>query len=206
MKSLKYLKFLLLFGWVFLSQGVAYALENPVQFMERITKDILTTIEVKHDEFKRNDKALYAFMEGKMAPYGDFEEMSQWIAGRRVWGTASEATKKAFMLELKTMIIRTYGRAINAYRDQKIEFRPLRTAYENKNRILVASVIIEPGKQPIAVDYKLLRRGQGWKVYDIIIEGVSLIQGYTAQFSDLIKQKGLEAAVDKIRAHNQGPE
>lgn len=184
--------------------GFAQSLENPVQFMNSVVVDVVNGVKLKHDLFSRDQQALHLFLNDKIAKHSDFDEISQWIAGRKAWGTAAPQTKKAFIDQLKSMIIRTYARAVNAYQDQQIEFKPLRNPTDlKKNRVLVQSTLIGDDQHRINIDYKLLRQGEVWKVYDIIIEGVSLVKGYEAQFSGLIKKEGLEAAVVKIRMHNQ---
>jgi phospholipid transport system substrate-binding protein len=98
--------------------------------------------------------------------------------------------------------VTTYARSLLNYTDETIEFLPLRGSAEGRDRLQVSSIIKGSSRGPMRLDYRLINDGGNWRVYDIIIEGVSLMQGYRAQFSEVAKQGGVNAVLEKMRKHN----
>jgi phospholipid transport system substrate-binding protein len=99
-------------------------------------------------------------------------------------------------------LIRTYATALSKYKNQTIEYKPLRMA-EGATTVSVKTAIVQPGGQPIAVDYSLEKQADTWKVYDIVIEGVSLVTNYRGQFAQEIRQNGLDSLISKLADKNK---
>ncbi|HQY22755.1 MAG TPA: ABC transporter substrate-binding protein [Gammaproteobacteria bacterium] len=178
------------------------AAQDPISMLKSVTNNVMQELRTHRQEVQQNSNKLYALVDHLILPHVDFSEMARWVVGRSAWKSADNATQSAFITEFKTMVVRSYARSLLEYTDQKIEFLPLRGAIEDKQRIKVLSLIKENGKDPIHMDYNLIRDGNDWKVYDIIVEGISLMQGYRAQFADDIKQGGLKAAIARMHRHN----
>ncbi len=178
------------------------ATPDPLSMLRSVTDNVMQELRAHSQEVRQNSNKLYALVDHLILPHVDFSEMARWVVGRSAWKSADDATQSAFIAEFKTMVVRSYARSLLEYTDQKIEFLPLRGAIGDKQRIQVLSLIKENGKDPIHMDYHLIRDGDDWKVYDIIVEGVSLMQGYRAQFADDIKQGGLKAAIARMHKHN----
>jgi phospholipid transport system substrate-binding protein len=100
------------------------------------------------------------------------------------------------------LLIRTYATALSKYKNQTIEYKPFRMVNES-NTASVKTQIVQPGGQPIAVDYSLEKQGEVWKVYDIVIEGVSLVTNYRGQFAQEIRQNGLDSLIKKLADKNK---
>lgn len=98
--------------------------------------------------------------------------------------------------------MRTYATALSKYRNQTIEYKPLRSQPGDTD-VTVKTEIVQPGGQPVAVDYALEKNGDSWKVYDIVIEGVSLVTNYRSQFSNEIKQSGMDGLIEKLATKNK---
>lgn len=180
------------------------AAEDPVKMLENITNNVLNALRNRKDP--SDLKGLYSLVDKYILPYADFDEMSQWVAGRKVWSKASSQTKEQFMDAFKVLVVRTYATALNSYTNEKVEFGKQKFDL-NKQRIQVTSQIVstDKKKENIRVDYRLLKKENKWYVYDIIIEGVSILQGFQAQFSNDIRQNGLEFVVKEIQQHNREP-
>jgi phospholipid transport system substrate-binding protein len=176
--------------------------QNPVEMLESVTNRVLAELKSHQAIIKANPKKIYDVVNFIVLPHVDFVEMAKWVVGRNAWKAADTATKKEFVQAFKTMIVRTYARSLLEYTDQTIEFLPLRETLGSQPRIQVASVIEDNG-QTTHIDYYLLRESEDWKIYDIVIEGVSLIQGYRAQFADDVRQGGVAAVLEAVRRHNQ---
>ena len=174
--------------------------QDPVQFLHSITDKVLTELKHSHDEHKKINE-INRIVDNYIMPNVDFEEMCQWIAGRGIWAKAAEAERTNFMNELKQLLIKTYSTALNNYTEEKIEFQHYAGDHSAK-RIQIKSTVIRPNKENLSVDYRLVAKDDSWKVYDLIIEGVSILQGFRAQFSDDIKMHGLSTVTSKIKNHN----
>lgn len=181
--------------------GTARA-EDPIQMLDQVTKRVLAELKANRAQLKNSRAKLYSLVDYLIIPHVDFAEMARWVVGRNAWQKADAATQQAFVQEFKTLVVRTYATALLGYTNQTIEFLPLRGS-SDKQRVQVFSLIKEGGKV-LHLDYRLIREASGWRVYDIIIEGVSLMQGYRAQFADDIQRGGLQAAIEKMRQHNKG--
>lgn len=182
-----------------LISNTVLAIEDPIAFLQGVTNQIMSTLEKNSEEIKHDDAKLFSIVNNLILPHVDFAEMSKWIAGRSAWEKASPELKNQFTKKLQTLVVKTYAKALRNYVGQKIEFKPLRGQIEK--RVLVLSLVKEPNKPPIRLDYRLIDENGSWKVYDLVIEGVSLLKGYQSQFSTTIKQKGLEAAIQQIEQH-----
>jgi len=128
--------------------------------------------------------------------------MGRWVAGRNAWQKASPEVREKFIKAFKTVVVRTYATALLHYRNQTVEFLPSRESYEGQTRIKVSSLIKDVDKGSTRIDYYLIKHDSKWQVYDIIIEGVSLVKGYEAQYGDDIRAKGLESVIPKL-LHNK---
>ena len=121
----------------------------------------------------------------------------------RAWRSASDEQKKGFIVEFRTLLLKTYAVALSKYKDQKIEFKPSRMSYTDEI-FIVKSEIIQAGAQPIRVNYALSKRAGKWLVFDIVIEGVSLVTNYRSQFSSVIRKNGMDTLIKRLAKKNKG--
>lgn len=182
--------------------AVPATVEDPIKMLQGITSNVLRALQSRKDQ--ADLKGIYSLVDKFILPYCDFDEMSQWVAGRTIWNKAPEQTRKQFVDAFKVLVVRTYATALNSYTNERVEF-PKQKVDLNKNRIQISSFIVRESskKENIRLDYRLVREDSKWYVYDIIIEGVSILQGFQAQFSNDIKQKGLASVVAQIQQHNR---
>lgn len=202
---MRLLKFPVLFGvWMLACVNFCWAesATDPIQMLQGVTTQVLNELRENHDTLKNNSSELYKLVNRFIVPHADFVEMAKWVVGRNAWQAADASTQQAFVEEFKTLVVRSYAGALLGYTDQRVEFLPLRTS-TNKERIQVSTLVKDGVKKPLRMDYRVLKFGNGWKIYDIIIEGVSLMQGYRAQFATEAKEGGLKAVINQIRKHNQ---
>lgn len=183
----------------------AFAQEAPDALLERITGEVVVELKQKSAELKRNPSAVYPIVNRIIVPYIDWQTMAQWVIGRQAWTQATPSQRTRFASEFKDLMIRTYSSTLRAYDNQVIEYFPIRGGYEGKARVQVSSVIKAPGKESVQVTYRLIAKGDTWKVYDISIEGVSLLKGFQAQFASEVQQSGLDALITRLSQHNDKP-
>ena len=178
---------------------VPAAPEDPIIMLSNITNNVIKALQQSRPA---NTKEVYALVDKLILPYVDFDEMSIWVAGRKAWSKASDKTKEEFKDAFKILVVRTYATALNNYTNEKVEFGQQKLNL-NKERIQVSSVVVRQRKDNIKLDYRLIKHDNKWYVYDVIIEGVSILQGFQAQFSNEIRQKGLEKVIKQIEDHNR---
>lgn len=195
--------FLLLFTLFALSPARVLADEDPIQMLQGVTSKVMNVLKENRGALKRNPERIYEVVNKYIIPYADFVEMSKWVVGRQAWLQANPDTQQRFVEEFKNLVVRSYAQALLNYSDQTIEFLPMRGSSDGKTRVQVASLIKQAGKNPVRIEYRLLKQGGSWKVYDIIIEGVSLMQGYRSQFNQDVQQGGLENVLRKLQQHNR---
>ncbi len=178
-----------------------FAIESPDELVKRTAEDVLATVKSDADIQAGNQEKIFALTEEKILPNFNFDKVSRLVLGKN-WTKASPEQKTAFQNEFRTLLIRTYATALSKYKNQTIEYKPLRMA-EGATSASVKTQIVQPGGQPIAVDYALEKQGDSWKVYDIVIEGVSLVTNYRGQFAQEIRQNGLDSLIKKLADKNK---
>jgi phospholipid transport system substrate-binding protein len=174
---------------------------DPVQFLHTITDQVLTELKHSRKDSSNTAEKTNKIVNNFILPNVDFEEMCKWIAGRGIWSKATNEDRDEFIKELRTLLTKTYSSTLNDYTEEKIEFQNYNGDI-NAKRIQVKSVVVRPDKENLLVDYRLVATEDSWKVYDVIIEGVSILQGFRTQFSDDIKINGLKTVTKKIKNHN----
>ncbi|MGE3318109.1 MAG: phospholipid-binding protein MlaC [Candidatus Berkiella sp.] len=190
---------------VFGFSQLAVAEEQPDVMLQRVTQEMITALRQHDKALQQKPEKIYDIIETILVPHIDWMAMSRWVVGRSAWQNASEDQRKRFVVQFKELLIRTYASTLRAYNNQTIKYLPIRGGTQNKQRVQVASLIKEPGREPIRVTYRLVNQGSQWQVYDISIEGVSLLKGFQSQFETEIQQNGLDQLIINLREHNEKP-
>jgi phospholipid transport system substrate-binding protein len=196
------MKWLLTTALSFLMYTTAsFAIESPDELVKRTADDVLAVVKTDKDIQAGNQEKIFALTEEKILPNFDFDKVSRLVLGKN-WTRATPDQKAAFQNEFKTLLLRTYAVALSKYKNQTIEFKPLRLV-DGATDATVKTLIIQEGGQPIAVDYALSKKTDAWKVYDIVIEGVSLVTNYRSQFAQEIRQNGMDTLIKKLEDKNK---
>ena len=178
-----------------------FAVEGPDALVKRTAEDVLATVKSDADIQAGDQDKIFALAEEKIVPNFNFDKVSRLVLGKN-WTKATPDQKSAFQAEFRTLLIRTYATALSKYKNQTIEYKPLRMA-DGATTASVKTAILQPAGQPIAVDYSLEKKADVWKVYDIVIEGVSLVTNYRGQFAQEIRQNGLDSLIKKLGDKNK---
>jgi phospholipid transport system substrate-binding protein len=186
---------------MWLVSGVAMAAMAPDQLVKKTADDVIEVIKSDKDIQAGNQQKIFSLAEEKILPNFDFEKVSRLVLGKN-WTNASPDQKTAFQAEFKTLLLRTYATALSKYKNQVIEYKPFRMD-SGADTATVKTAIQQPGGDPIAVDYTLGKKGDDWKVFDIVIEGVSLVTNYRSQFAQEIRQNGLDSLTKKLADKNK---
>jgi phospholipid transport system substrate-binding protein len=156
---------------------------------------------LKDKSFIQNFEQVTQFVDQTIYPHTDFDKISELVLGK-LWNSASTDEKDRFKQEFKTLLIRTYSRAFIEFKDWTVRFLPLDMA-NGDNKVMVKTEVLQPGLQPISVNYRMLLTNGNWKAYDISIEGVSLVTNYRTTFTNEVKTKGsLSAVIDNLAKRN----
>jgi phospholipid transport system substrate-binding protein len=173
--------------------------QRPDALMRAITSEVAGVLKADRSAGRPTD--VPSLVEKKILPHFDFHRMTS-IAMARNWRLATPEQQAALTEQFRTLLVRTYSSALSSYRDQDIEYRPLRMA-AGETEVLVRSFLRRPGTQPVAIDYDMENGLTGWKVFDIKIEGISLVLNYRETFAAAVRSGGLEGLIKSLSDKNQ---
>lgn len=185
-----------------LPSGAAEQESSPEALVKQVTEEVLAA--VKQDPALRagdRRKAL-ALAEEKVLPYIDFEEATRLAVGR-AWNDAAPEQRQRLVNEFRSMLVRIYSNAIESYRGQTMDVQ--RARLNGPEEASVRNLYRRPGAQPVAIDYAMRKTAQGWKVYDVTVEGISLVLTYRAQFAQALRQGGVDGLIKQMAALNSAP-
>jgi phospholipid transport system substrate-binding protein len=192
---------LILLPLVFSAQP-AWAQEAPDALVKRVSEDVLATIRSDKDLQAGNQAKVKQLIETKLAPNFDFARMTALAVGRN-WRTASPEQQKQLTDQFRTLLVRTYSGALTGYRDNTMDYKPLR---ENPGdtEVIVRTEVRRAGQAPVQIDYNMAKTPEGWKAYDVAVAGVSLVTNYRDEFSDIVKNSGIDGLVKALDTKNKG--
>lgn len=175
----------------------AWAQEGPRELVERTTEQALSRLEAQREQIEAEPHRLYGLVEDIVLPHFDFVRMSQWVLGRRHWIGASDEEKRRFVRAFRDLLVRTYATALFEYTGQAVNVLPLRGDPEEGDVRVQTEVQSEGG--PIAINYRMYRNKRGeWKVYDLSVEGVSLLSSYRSSFASELRNTDLESLIQRL--------
>lgn len=175
---------------------------GPDELVKKTAEEVLEIVKRDKAIQAGDQQKIFALAEEKILPNFDFDRVSRLVLGRN-WANATKEQQVQFQKEFRTLLLRTYASALSKYQNQTIQYLPFRTQ-PNATRATVKTQILQPGGQPIAIDYALEKGANGWKVFDIVIEGVSLVTNYRSQFNDEIRQAGgMDGLIQKLAEKNK---
>ncbi len=173
----------------------------PDALVKNTAEEVLTIVKQDKDIQAGNTKKVVELVEVKVLPHFDFTRMTR-LAMARNWSKASDSQKATLTQEFKTLLVRTYSVSLARYKNQKIAYLPARVSAEDKD-VLVKTLVEQPGGQGIPIEYKMERTPEGWKVFDIIVEGVSLVTNYRGEFNAQIEKGGVEGLLKSLSEKNK---
>ncbi len=181
------------------TKGMADDLQAPQQVIQSVSTQLQQKL--KDKAFTKNFAQVTRFVNGVIDPHTDFDKISPLVLGKH-WKAATTDEQERFKHEFQTLIVRTYSRAFVEYNDWTMRFMPLEMSNE-ATKVVVKTQVLQPGLQPVDVNYRMLLSNGEWKVYDILIGGVSLVTNYRSTFNDEIQTKGsLSAVIDNLVKRN----
>jgi phospholipid transport system substrate-binding protein len=180
----------------------AHAQEAPDAMVKRVSQDMLATIKGDPLIQAGNEARIREVIEVKLVPNFDFPRMTALAMGKN-WRAATPEQQKRLADEFKSLLVRTYSGALTKYRDETIEYKPLRMNPADSD-VTVRTVVQKSGGQPIQMDYNLAKGADGWKVFDVVIGGVSLVTNYRDEFNEQVKNGGVDGLIKSLSDRNKG--
>lgn len=197
MKSL----FSLVLG-LFLLSGSAFAQEDsPDALIKKVTEDVLTIVRQDKDIQSGNTKKAIELVEAKVLPNFNFQRMTALALGKD-WNKATPEQKKQLSEEFKTLLVRTYSNALTGYKDQTVRYKPTKLQAGDAE-VVVKTEVVQSGNKPIQLDYSMEKLAEGWKVYDVIVAGVSLVTNYRDTFGQEVRANGVDGLIKMIANKNK---
>jgi phospholipid transport system substrate-binding protein len=184
-----------------LAATAALAQEAPDALVKRTADEILAIVRQDKDLQAGNQQKVVALAEQKVLPYFDFERMTRLAVGRG-WRQASPEQRQALTSAFRTMLVRTYSTSLSQYRNQTIEVKPLKMAPADTD-VTVRTQVIQQGGPPIPIDYAMEKTDNQWKVYDVIVDGASLVTTYRGSFNDQVQKNGIDGLIKTLQERNQ---
>jgi len=181
----------------------SHAQEAPDVMVKRVAGDVLQTIRTDPKVQAGDQQRIREVIEVKLLPHFDFDRMTALAMGRN-WQKASPEQQKVLVEQFRTLLVRTYSGALSQYRDQTVEYKPLR-ADPAATDVTVRTEVIRPGQAAVQIDYGLTKTPAGWKAFDVIVGGVSLVTNYRDEFNEQIKNGGVDGLIKTLSDKNKGP-
>jgi phospholipid transport system substrate-binding protein len=173
----------------------------PDVLAKSVTDEVLAVLRTDKDIQAGDRKKILELVEKKVLPHFNFVRMTQLAVGRH-WREASPEQRKQLVEEFRTLLVQTYAATFAAYRDQVIEYRPLRMQPDETD-VVVKSMIHQSGGKPVTVDYKMQKSDSGWKVYDVVVGDLSLVQSYRGTFTTEVQKGGIDGLVKALAEKNK---
>jgi phospholipid transport system substrate-binding protein len=174
----------------------------PDQLSREVTDKIVVLLKANKNVYTKDHKKLYAMVDEHVLPNFDFRAMSRTVLGR-YWRTADEEQRARFTREFRDLLVRTYATALLKYNDETIVYLPFRLSPDDRTATVKSEVRRTDGGPPIAINYSFYRTDAGWKVYDVTIEGASLVTTYQSTYSARVQREGVNALIANLAQDNK---
>ncbi|MGQ0511339.1 MAG: MlaC/ttg2D family ABC transporter substrate-binding protein [Betaproteobacteria bacterium] len=172
---------------------------GPEELVRKVTADVLESVKSDKDLLADRKRAL-ALAEQKVLPHVDFREAAQLAVGK-AWWAATPAQRERIVTEFRGLLIRIYSNALDTYRGQTMQVLPVRMA-PGATETTVRNRYLKPGAPPVPVEYAMKKTPEGWKIYDIVVEGVSLVLTYRSEFEQITRASGIDGLIKRLAEKN----
>ncbi|MFH1043856.1 MAG: ABC transporter substrate-binding protein [Pseudomonadota bacterium] len=176
----------------------------PDALVKKISNEVTEIVKQDKDIQTGNRKKVNDLVEAKVLPHFNFSRMTALAVGRN-WPKANAEQQKILADEFRALLVHTYSSALSSYKNQVIEFKPLRAAAQDAD-VTVRTQVKQPGTEPISIDYSMEKTSAGWKVYDVVVGGVSLVTNYRETFNAEIRDGGIDGLIKSLAGKNRSLE
>ena len=179
----------------------AFAQESPDALIQKVTDEVLTIVRQDKDIQNGNTKKAIELVEVKVLPHFNFHRMTALAMGRD-WKKATGEQQEKLSQEFKTLLVRTYSNALTGYKDQTIRYKPTKMQ-SGDTEVVVKTEVVQPGGRPIQLDYSVEKQNEGWKVFDVVVAGVSLVTNYRETFNQEVRANGVDGLLQMLVNKNK---
>lgn len=192
----------IILGASLILSSLAQAQEAPDVLAKRVTDEVIALIKTDKDIRAGNSDKVLLLVESKVLPHFNFAHMTRLAVGAS-WRQATAAQQQSLISEFRTLLVHTYTSAFTQYRDQTIQYRPLKLQPGETEVVVRSQIRQSNGNEPIDVNYSMEKIDQAWKVYDVTIAGVSLVQNYRGSFNSEIQKNGIDGLIASLVKKNK---
>lgn len=187
----------------FFSSAVIASDNDPVNMLQVLANNMIASLKSNQSSLKTNPSIVYSLAYKIVVPKADISFMAKSVIPPQTWNSASASQRTQFESEFTKLLVRTYASALKDYTSQTVKFFPVRGGYQGKSNITVSSQIIRTDGPSIAVNYRLINSNNNWKLYDMSVEGVSIIESFRSQFAGKLSQGNMDDLIRDLMKHNQ---
>lgn len=193
----------IIFIWLyFVASAVLAAQESPVPMLENSSNSIINTLKKNQTSLKSNPQIVNNAIVTYLLPHIDVDGMSRSVLGRQVWNKISPQERKDFTSAFTKLVIRTYAVPIAEYSGETVQFMPTR-GYNEARFVQVKSIIVRPNGQKIPLTYSLVSRNSKWMIYDLSVDGISLLQSYKTQINTSLQKSTIRELINQINKNKK---
>jgi len=192
--------FLFFTSFIFLMPTSASA-EDPVAMLNSIAEQLIARLKAEKMSIRSNPSKVYSLAYQLVVPHANLDYMSRRVLPAQTWNQATPAQRAQFKKEFTALLVRTYSSALADYTDQTVKFYPVRGG--GSGTVTVRSQIIRSDGPSIPVNYSLVSSGSQWKLYDMTVEGVSMLQSFRSQFADKLSRGNMTDLLNALKQHSQ---
>lgn len=189
-------------GFVFLTTQWLWAQSSPVPMLQGSANEILNTLKQNKSELKNNRQLIFQAVEKHLLPNVDVKGMARSVLGRQAWNKASPSEREAFSKAFTQLVIRTYASPLAEYSDETVKFMPVKGSVEGRF-LRVNSLIVRSQGNNIPLNYSLVSKDGQWKIYDLSVEGVSLLQSFRSQFAQALQHDNINSLIKQMNERSK---
>ncbi|SFH38108.1 phospholipid transport system substrate-binding protein [Nitrosospira sp. Nsp14] len=193
---------LMLLAWLLAIPAWAIAETNPDTLVDNTAQEVLAIVRQDKDIQGGNKAKILDLVEAKILPHFNFNRMTRLAMGKN-WSKAAPEQQQELVKEFRTLLVRTYSNALSNYSDATIKVEPLKSKGGETDTTVKTRVIQEQGQEPVPIDYSMEKTGDGWKVYDVTVAGVSLVTNYRSTFNNQVREGGVEKLIKTLADKNR---
>ena len=184
-----------------LMPGIASA-QDPVAMLNSIANQMISNLKAHEMTLKSHPATVYSLAYRLVVPHADLDYMARRVLPAQTWNQASAGQRHEFEREFTTLLVRTYASALADYTDQTVRFYPVRGGYAGRSTIQVNSEIVRTDGPSIPVNYSLVQAGSQWRLFDMTVEGISMLESFRSQFADKLSQGNMSDLIAALKQHN----
>ena len=198
------MKKIIALAFALLAAFAVQAQEAPDALVQRVTEEVLDIVRKDKDIQNGSTRKVIDLVDQKVLPHFNFRHMTALALGKD-WRKATPEQQQQLTGEFKTLLVRTYSNALTNYKNQKVVYKPFKMN-PGDTEVLVRTEVIQPGSKPVQLDYSLEKLDGGWKVFDVVVAGISLVTNYRDQFAQEVRNGGIDGLIASIAAKNKSLE